>query len=57
MVAIWKCPACGKEKIPKGMHCYECLCDILCEQPFGTTKKLRRRSCHVRKSERISHSS
>lgn len=51
MVAIWKCPACGKEKIPKGMHCYECLCDILCEQPFGTTKKLRRRSCQKKRKD------
>lgn len=41
MANKWMCPTCGKKNIPRGMHCRECLCDILGSQPIGTTRRFR----------------
>ena len=39
MVTEGICPTCGKKNVPRGMHCRECLCDILCSHPIGTTRR------------------
>lgn len=36
-----KCPTCNAPA-PKGMHCRACICDILGDQEFGTTKAFLR---------------
>jgi len=33
------CPTCGDCNVPKGMHCRMCLCDILGNNPIGTTRR------------------
>ncbi len=33
------CPTCGDPNVPRGMHCRMCLCDILGNQPIGTTRR------------------
>lgn len=34
------CPTCHAPGVPEGMHCRSCLCDILCDEPIGTFKKI-----------------
>lgn len=34
------CPTCQEQGVPEGMHCRNCLCDILCGETIGTTKRI-----------------
>ena len=52
MAKKWNCPTCGQPNVPEGMHCRDCLCDILSEEPIGTMARFVKDQRNSRRESR-----